>query len=171
VRDRSILVRYEKPSVIFVFLLAVSILGCGDDPVGIQPPAELTAVQWVSLNTALGRAYQENKHIVLYFEVEWSGWVDVMDRQTLAAPEIISLLNASFLAVRIDADSAVPIPLESGSTSGQQLAEDYQVTSFPTTWFLNPVGERIGSVPGFQNPSRFLEYLEYIRDRKYEDIK
>jgi thioredoxin-related protein len=119
----------------------------------------------------MDRAARENKHVVLFFEVDWSGWVDVMDRKTWKEPAIVALMHSDFLAVRVDAESETPIPIESGTTSGVQLSDEYQVGSFPTTWFLTPTGQRVGGVPGYIDPTRFLEYLEYVRDRSYEDAQ
>lgn len=78
---------------------------------------------------AFRRAQIEDKLIVLDLTAVWCHACHVMDETTYSNPHIIELLNASFIAVRVDTDHR------------PDLAVRYRAGGWPTTNLLLPTGE------------------------------
>ena len=45
---------------------------------------------------------------------------------------------------------------------------EYKVRGYPTFWFLDPQGTKLGAVSGFQQAPALLNTLQFVKDKKYE---
>ncbi len=91
--------------------------------------AEL-GVQWLAWDEeAFDRAIAEDKLILLDLTAVWCHACHVMDEQTYSDPSIVTLLNSTFIPIRVDTDQRPDI--ESRYRSG----------GWPTTSILLPTGE------------------------------
>ncbi len=62
-------------------------------------------VQWQAWGeAAFARAQAEDKPILLDIGAVWCHWCHVMDRESYENPEIASLINQSFVAIKVDRD-------------------------------------------------------------------
>ncbi|UCE03833.1 MAG: DUF255 domain-containing protein [Candidatus Latescibacterota bacterium] len=122
---------------------------------------------WVPYGEALERAEAEDKHILIDFYTSWCGWCKVMDKKTYTDPAVVEMLNENFLIAKINAESKRKFAVGDTEMSGQQLAQQYGVRSFPMTWFLRPDGTRLANIPGYIPAERFIKALEYVHDREY----
>lgn len=86
---------------------------------------------------AFDKARRENKPVLLDIGAVWCHWCHVMDRESYDSPEIASILNERFVAVKVDRDERPDID------SRYQLA--VQAVSgqggWPLTAFLTPDGK------------------------------
>jgi uncharacterized protein YyaL (SSP411 family) len=78
---------------------------------------------------AFARAEAEKKPVLLSLVTAWSDECAAMDRTTYADPDVESLIDARFVAVRVDADRR------------PDLNERYNLGGWPTTVFLTSGGE------------------------------
>jgi len=133
------------------------------------PPASIPALEWLEYGEALDKAVAEDKHIIIDFYTDWCGWCKVMDRKTYTDPRVMKLLNESFVITKINAESNKRFRVGDGEMSGQELARQYRVQSFPMTWFLKPDGSALANVPGYIDANKFVRALEYVHGRNYEN--
>ncbi|MBM4347028.1 MAG: DUF255 domain-containing protein [Deltaproteobacteria bacterium] len=81
-----------------------------------------------------------------------------MEAESFNQPEISKFLTANFISIRVDVDKE------------RKIASNYHVRSLPVSWFLEPNGEKITSIPGYVNPELFLVILKYIASGSYKTM-
>jgi uncharacterized protein len=131
-------------SVFLLLLLLMSPLHAETAPVVVE--AGRPAIQWHEWGQeAFRRAQTEDKLILLDLTAVWCHACHVMDRTTYANPRIIQLLNANFIAIRVDTDQR------------PDLEARYRAGGWPTTNLLLPTGEIL-----FQANALEIEEMEEI---------
>src|SRR4051812_13176966 len=76
-------------------------------------PASLTAspvlakqINWQPwTDQVFERAKEEHKFVILDLEAVWCHWCHVMDEKTYSNPTVANLLDAKYIALRVDQDS------------------------------------------------------------------
>ena len=132
--------------------------------------AKSKVIEWLTYEEGLKAAEESGKHIVIDFSTAWCGYCKKMDRETFTNSKVIDLINNDFIPVRIDGDSRRKINLEGFITTERNLTKkEYGVRGYPTFWFLESDGQKIGAQPGYQPPAQFLGLLNFVKDRKYEN--
>ena len=116
---------------------------------------------------ALARA--ENKFALVDFWTAWCHWCKVMDKDTYSDPSVKRKLAESFVAIKVNAESDAA--QGEGAPTGREIASQYQVSSYPTTWFLDAEGQKIAPLPGFMPPSDFGVVLDFIATGAYQTQK
>jgi len=81
-----------------------------------------------------------------------------MEAESFLQPEIAKFLTKNFIPIRVDVDKE------------KEIASSYFVRSLPTSWFLEPDGEKITSIPGYVNPKLFMTILKYIASESYKKM-
>jgi len=96
-----------------------------------QPGSDHSSdIQWYEWGEeAFNRAQAEDKLILLDLTAVWCHACHVMDQTTYADPRVLALLQANFIAVRVDTDQR------------PDLEARYRTGGWPTTSLLLPTGE------------------------------
>lgn len=128
---------------------------------------------WTWCREALEVAKSSGKPILLDIGASWCHWCHVMDETTYRDPEVVSLINENFIAIKVDRDERPDIDRRyqeaSLIVSGQ--------AGWPLTVFLTPDGEVIysgtyfpprdqGNLPGMVTVIKAV--LEAYRERRDE---
>jgi uncharacterized protein YyaL (SSP411 family) len=106
---------------------------------------------------AFERAQAENKPVLLGISAVWCHWCHVMDETSYSDPEIISLINERFVAIRVDNDQRPDINAR------------YNMGGWPTTAFLTPGGEVMAGmtyIPPDQMRDVLNQVSTYYKDNK-----
>jgi thioredoxin-related protein len=130
-------------------------------------PGEL---HWLSYGDGVARAAAENKPMLIDFWTDWCHWCKVMDKDTYSNEEVRRRLTQHFVTVKVDAESAKPQGGPEAAT-GVELASSFQVSGFPTTWFVDSQGVKIAPLPSFVPPDQFVVILDYIASGAYKSQK
>jgi thioredoxin-related protein len=104
-------------------------------------------IEWHSYEAGMARSRFEKKKAFVYFHAEWCAYCADMDRKTFTNPEVVAMLNRSFIPIRVDADR------------DKAVASLYRVKGLPHMVFLTEGGQEIGSLPGVIPPDRMLKAL------------
>ena len=129
-----------------------------------------TEIEWLSYDEGLVKAKKEGKHLFVDFTAKWCGWCKKMDKTTFVEPEIVKMLNNDFVAVKVWGDSNNELDIEGYKITEKNLAsKDYKVRGYPTFWFLDPAGTKLGAVSGYQPAANLKNYLEFVKNKKYEE--
>jgi len=108
-------------------------------------------VHWRKWNDKLFRDAKETKrYIVLDLNARWCHWCHFMEKRTYAHPDIRRIIDAGYLAVRVDQDA------------NPDLASRYGDWGWPATIIFDPNGKEVAKLQGFQRPSRMLSILYTI---------
>jgi thioredoxin-related protein len=81
-----------------------------------------------------------------------------MEAESFTRPEIVQYLNGRFIPIRTNIDKE------------KKTASNYFVRTLPTSWFLEPDGSKITSIPGYVDPDTFLVILKYVASSSYKKM-
>jgi thioredoxin-related protein len=81
-----------------------------------------------------------------------------MEAESFTHPEIIKFLQDRFIPIRTNVDKE------------KKIASNYYVRALPTSWFLEPNGSKITSIPGYTNPDTFMVVMKYIVSESYKKM-
>lgn len=102
------------------------------------------------LNKAISDAQSQNKSILLIFDQDDCYYCDLLKKNTLSNPELISKLNDGYITVIVDVNKQ------------PQLASKYQVFGTPLMIFLDSNQNQIGKIEGYVDANKFLDYIKGI---------
>ncbi|MDD3656502.1 MAG: thioredoxin fold domain-containing protein [Atribacterota bacterium] len=127
-------------------------------------------LNWLSYEQALTRSRVEDIPAIIYFYSDDCGWCRKMEQETFATKEVQDLLNKNFTMAKINGKSNEQVLIGGEKKTEKWLSTAiYQVTGFPSIWFLNSGNGRIANLPGFVPPDVFLDVLIYIKDGFYKE--
>lgn len=98
------------------------------------------------------QAKRENKFVLLDLEAVWCHWCHVMAEVTYRDPKVIELINARYLAVRVDQDSR------------PDLANRYENYGWPATIVYAPDASELVKRQGYLPPRGMASLLQAVID-------
>ncbi len=100
-------------------------------------------------DSALKKAKQTNKPLLIDFYTDWCGWCKELDKQVYPDPKINELAKKFiFLKVDCEKDTAT--------------AKKYSINSYPTIYILDPHGKVIEQVNGYRDKDEFLALMKGV---------
>jgi len=127
-------------------------------------------LNWLSYNEGLALAEKENKSVVVYFYADGCSWCKKMIDQTYSNEEVKKILSDKFVTIKINASSENKVVENEKEISERKLATLYQVSGYPTTWFLDSNHSRVAPLPGYVATEQFIPVLSYIGEGWYKTI-
>lgn len=127
-------------------------------------------LNWLSYNEGLALAEKENKYVLINFYTDWCGYCKKMDKETYSNEEVKSILNKNFVIVKVNAESNNKVSENGEEITERELAKLYQVTGYPTTWFLESNHSRVAPLPGYVASEQFIPVLNYIGEGWHKSI-
>ncbi|CAB4244226.1 Thiol-disulfide isomerase or thioredoxin (fragment) [Methylacidimicrobium sp. AP8] len=131
--------------------------------VSASAPAE-TAHWLTDFSAALKEAKAQNKLVLINFTgSDWCPWCQKLDKEVFTTPDFQKYAKEHLVLVEADFPQRKP-QSEALKRQNQELADRYQVESFPTIVLLDPEGQplaSLGYMPG--GPRPFLDKLEQYR--------
>src|SRR5205823_4309134 len=102
--------------------------------------AELTAksVWKTDFAAAQAEAKKLNRPMVVHFGAKWCPPCKKMEREVLDTSQVLKLLDAGFVAVKVDVDA------------NDGLRKKYGVSGLPTDIILDPAGKVLVKTEGYQ---------------------
>jgi hypothetical protein len=111
------------------------------------------AIKWSGWNDGLfHNATTEKRFVILDLEAVWCHWCHVMEKTTYSDPEVIKLLDAKYIPVKVDQDA------------NPDLANRYGDWGWPATIVFAPDGSEIAKIRGYIEPERMQALLKAIID-------
>lgn len=99
-----------------------------------------------------------HKKIFLSFYADWCTFCAKMEKETLKNPGVVKFLNENFICIRVNTEKE------------ENIARKYFVRGLPMTWFLEPNGDKISSLPGYLPPEMFMQILRFIQTESYKKM-
>lgn len=130
-------------------------------------------IEWMGFEEALARSEEAPKMIFLDFYTDWCGWCRKMDANTFSNPQIASLLNESFYAVKFNAETNASVNwngrtyglLESGRRPVHEIAVELAThderLGYPTFVVLDEDFNKLKTYQGFKTVDALKQILEY----------
>src|SRR5882724_10223673 len=121
--------------------------------IALSIPASAKPIHWISWNDSLfAKAKREHRFVLLDLEAVWCHWCHVMDETTYADPKVASLIDAHYIAVKVDQDSR------------PDLSNRYEDYGWPATIVFNSDGSEIVKRRGYMPPEQMASMLQAIID-------
>lgn len=132
-------------------------------------PEATEGIVWLKYEEGLKKAFDSEKQVLIDFTTKTCGWCRRMEREAFVDPQVVDYVNEHFVPVKVWGDSPRELEIDGFTTSEMRIAREiYRVRGYPTFWFLESDGKKIGQQPGYQKPNQFLSLLEFVKERKYE---
>jgi len=128
------------------------------------------AVNWLKYDDGLKLAKKENKKIMVFFYTNWCGYCRRMDRYTYKDDEVKKILAENFISVRVNGESKDKVSVDKDKITERELASKYVSRGYPTTWFLEPDGEKLSPMIGYRSAEEFATVLTYVAGEWYKEI-
>lgn len=177
-----------RPSRILIVLTLVTLMSAGALSAGDTPqkasknsskkdaavPVESTTpkeITWLPFDSGLAKAKVENKAIVADFYTTWCGWCKRMDATTFRDSGVVAFFNKNFIGVRVNGDNAGNfLTYEGEKMTERQLTQTLGVRGYPTYWFFDSEGKKIGPAPGYMPANSFMLLLKYVGENHYKTM-
>jgi thiol-disulfide isomerase/thioredoxin len=121
------------------------------------PPAH--AISWsYDLESALKRAKDKQKPVMVDFYTDWCGWCKKLDSTTYADTKVTGLA-AKFICVKIDGDK------------NRETVTKYSISGYPTIFLLDPNGSVANRIVGYTGPEELAKAMKAVLDRAAPEKK
>jgi thioredoxin-related protein len=150
--------------------IALSLTICLSAPSAFAGAGTSDQINWMPYDSALVKAKKENKHVLIHFTTTWCGWCKKMIAETYTNPTIKKQVRDEFVTARVDGDSYNVLKLTDGDITEKGLTLQYGVRSYPTTFFLEPNGNKIAGAPGYLDTLKMHYVLGFISGNFNEDM-
>ena len=142
----------------------------------IKPDSTLQkeTVKWVSFETAIQKAKNDGKKILVHLINENSISSNIMDKISYRDPSTSKKINDNFHAVKLNANEKTPIKYRDqtlvnvNGVHQLSMALMQNSVSFPTHSFLDNEGNLIMRVPQFFAPKSIDPVLDYFIEEGYK---
>ena len=120
-------------------------------------------IKWIKYDQALQKAKKEKKHLIVDFSTSWCGYCKKMAATTYQDSQVVATIEKDFVPAIVDGDSYDVIKLKDGDITEKGLTLQFGVRGYPTTWFLEPDGNKIAPIPGYVDAKSLYYILDYVR--------
>ncbi len=111
-----------------------------------------------SWNEVLQEAKKQNKPIFVDFYTSWCGPCKLMTKTTFANTQVGDYLNNNYIAYKIDCEKG----------EGIQMAEKFEIFSYPTLCFFDKNGKLQSKEIGYKNANEFLNLVQKYKKKLTE---
>jgi len=110
-------------------------------------------INWHTYDNGMIKAQESGKSMVFYFYADWCTYCVRMQKETFAHDSVVDFMNNRVIAVKVDVDQE------------KKIARTFGVRGLPATVMLMRNGDRVGPIPGFIQPKRYLAMLSKIMEQ------
>lgn len=140
-------------------------------------------VKWMTLADALAAQKTTPKKIMIDFYADWCSSCETMEKYTYNQAEITDLLNENYYAVKFNSESDEIVQLfgrkfinseyKTGQTKNSlhEFTKYMNVTTVPTTVFLDEKGKPITMLQGALTAKELEPYVTFIVTDEFKKIK
>ena len=142
----------KRNSIGFLLLILWILPACAESVTSTED------VKWQPYSEGIKAGEREGKKVFLSFNADWCTFCAKMEKETLRDPRVVKFLNENFISIRVNTEKE------------EDIARKHFVRGLPMTWFLEPNGDKISSLPGYIPPEMFMQILQYIHTDNYKQM-
>ena len=159
---------FWRRALVFTILIAALALSVQAQNATQTTKPEKPKIEWLDYAEGMDMADGSDRHVLIDFTASWCGWCKKMEAETFSDSAVIEYINSNFVPVKVWGDSKDTLDIDGYKITQAGLAKEFGVRGYPAFWFVNPEGMRIGPLPGYHPPDRFMKFLGMVVDREYE---
>ncbi|MEK6754801.1 MAG: thioredoxin fold domain-containing protein [Bacteroidota bacterium] len=126
------------------------------------------ALRWHFFDEGAALAQQTNKKLLIDVYTDWCAWCKKMDKEVYTNQQVKDVLQSSFVAVKLNAESSKEVTYADRRISETSLARQMGVSGYPTTVFLDSNAQPITKVAGYIEGKEFVRILRFIGQDHYK---
>ena len=143
---------------------------------GLVSQASAQTLRWTSFDHLTDSLRVRPKPIVIFIYTDWCKYCELMKQNTFANRQVIKALNEGFYLLALQAEDQESITFlnrtytfdYSGNETGTHqlatfLGKKNGILSYPTTVFISPTLQRLGTHPNFLSDKELLAILNTIQ--------
>lgn len=154
---------------VIIGVLCVALIGLATAFTFLKKEAEKSPINWVSFEQALELSKKTKKKVFIDVYTDWCGWCKRMDATTFSNEKIADYVNKKYYAVKLDAESMKTFSYKGKTMSERELAgQIFQVSSYPTTVYLDENFDVLSPVPGYLDVPKFDMIVKYFGEDAYK---
>ncbi|MDX1438695.1 MAG: thioredoxin fold domain-containing protein [Rubricoccaceae bacterium] len=123
---------------------------------------------WISMEEAVAAAKADGDIVLIHAYAPWCGWCRELDSVTYTNDAVQNYLADHYEVTRLDVENDTQIEFFGGWVTMRELGMAFDVTSTPTTIFMDADGNYITKAPSFFPPDQFLLVLRYVKEQAYD---
>jgi thioredoxin-related protein len=125
--------------------------------------------QFLPFDQAWTLAQQDQRNLFVYFGRQGCPSCDKTNRESLSDPKVKAAYQANYVLTYVDSESGNRLRLPSGERiTEMELGVRLKVFGTPFFYFLQPDGEPVARVPGYQSAEDFLLLDAYVKDGHFK---
>ena len=132
--------------LVLLFSSLILLFSCHPRPTSSN--SAKTKFTTTDFSEAFALAESKGLPIFIDFYTSWCGPCKQMDRDVFTQPKVATMLNESFIALKVNAERG----------EGIQLAREFNIRGYPSLLFLNTQGELIDRLEGYTSAPTLLTY-------------
>jgi thioredoxin-related protein len=153
-------------ALLVFFALSLNIFSQKSTP----PKDSPSVINWLKYDQGLEQAKKDGKKILVFFYTDWCGYCKRMNALTFTDEGVKKLLADKFIAVKVNGESRNTVTVDKSSITERELTAKYGVRGYPTSWFLEPTGEKISPLVGYIQTVDFTNVLTYLGNDWYKTM-
>ncbi len=133
-----------------------------------------TSLKWYSWEEGYKLAQDEGKIVIVDAYTDWCGWCKVMDEKTYSQKSVINLIEADFVAIKLNPEKEGTYAYNGVDYNGKNLISALSYNKFsgyPTTFFVFPSKNVSYMEVGYLEATVFEGKLKKYADMKEEKGK
>lgn len=167
---------------IFSTLIAISVISCSNEKSEKSNASKdnsqfelksshesAQAIKWYSFEEGIKKASLEKKYIFVDFYTDWCMYCKKLEAETYTNEKVYNYINNKFIPIKVNAESKTKISFNGHKLTEQELAQYFQVSSYPTLFFLSGEKEAIGQIPGFIDADQLFTLASYVATNAYKN--
>lgn len=154
---------FKRLSVILVSVaLAAVLAACSEKTAEDTAPAQQESIAWMGYTEGMAKSKETGKPVMVDFFTTWCQVCKILDAETFTDKELIDLVNKNFIAIKVDAESSDTVTEGGKSMTKLELARSFSVSGYPTVWFIDSKGARVGILAGARTPEEYKSVINYF---------
>ncbi|MEA1939221.1 MAG: thioredoxin fold domain-containing protein [Candidatus Caldatribacteriota bacterium] len=127
-------------------------------------------LNWLSYDEGLIKAEKEGKYILIDFYTDTCGWCKKLDEEVYSNEKVKKIFLDKFVTIKVDGRSENKVEVNGEEVSEKKITRMYEISGYPTIWFLESNHKPIAPLPGYAPAEKFIIVLDYISGGWYEKI-